>query len=140
ALWLTLRELQPHWMPAFQQGRFDYGKQTNRPLFALQAVGTKSALPTLVDLVRKNMVPAEGEESVLSLLAAIGGPAELSLVFERALSDKASVRLRVQLLAALEQTARQRGERPAGELKPLNALLQSKNDALLSSAARLAGL
>src|SRR5207253_3503045 len=46
----------------------------------------------------------------------------------------------VQLLAALEQTARLRGERPADDLKRLNPLLQSENDALLAGAARLAGL
>src|SRR5206468_874125 len=51
ALWLTLRELEPQWMPAFQAGRFNYGGKTNRLLFALQAVGTKNVLPTLVDLV-----------------------------------------------------------------------------------------
>ncbi len=87
ALWLTLRELQPYWMPALQEGRLDYGGQTNRLLFALQAAGTKSVLPTLVDLVKKNKVPAEGEEGVLTMIAALGSPAELGLVFDRAASE-----------------------------------------------------
>src|SRR5262249_28676772 len=66
ALWLTLRELEPHWMPVFQVAKLNYGGKTNRLLFALQAVGTKNVLPSLVDLVNKNLVPAEGLETVLT--------------------------------------------------------------------------
>src|SRR5262249_32492544 len=41
ALWLTCRELQPHWMPLLQQGRLTFGGNTRRLLFALQAVGSR---------------------------------------------------------------------------------------------------
>ena len=140
ALWLTLRELQPLWMPVFQQAKLDYGKRTNRLLFALQAAGAKSTLPTLVDLVRKGMVPAEGEEAVLVLIAALGGPAELSLVLDRVMANTTPPRLRVRLLTALEQAVRQRNERPGGDLKSLANLLKSENEAILAGAARLAGL
>ena len=44
ALWLTMRELEPEWMPALQQGKFNYGGNPRRLLFALQAAGTKDAL------------------------------------------------------------------------------------------------
>src|SRR5262249_32571624 len=47
-LWLTCRELEPQWMPALQQGKFDYGGNPRRLLFALQASGDKAALPSLV--------------------------------------------------------------------------------------------
>ncbi len=140
ALWLTLRESEPHWMPAFQASRLEYGGSTDRLLFALQAVETKNVLPTLLDLVRAGKVPAEGQEAVLLLIAAMGGPKDLALVFEKAAGDALPAAVRVRLLAELEHTARQRGERPAGDLKRLDALLQSENEALVAGAARLAGL
>ena len=94
ALWLTLRDLQPEWMPALEQGRFDYGGKTDRLLFALQAVGSKGALPTLVNLIKTGKVPKQGEEAVLTMIAALGGPAELGLVFDRACAETAPAPVR----------------------------------------------
>jgi putative heme-binding domain-containing protein len=140
ALWLTLRELEPQWMPALQQGRFDYGGKTDRLLFALQAVGSKSALPTLVSLVKAGKVPEQGEEAVLTMIAGLGGPTELALVFDRATKEGTPARLRTALLTALEHAARQRGQAPAGDLKPVGFFLNAEDDAVRSAAARLCGL
>jgi hypothetical protein len=52
ALWLTLRELEPQWMPALQQGRFDYGGNPRRLIFALQAAESRQGIGPLLDLVR----------------------------------------------------------------------------------------
>ena len=44
ALWLTLRELEPHWLPEFQSGKLTFGGDAKKLAFALNAVGLKSLL------------------------------------------------------------------------------------------------
>ena len=94
ALWLTMRELEPEWMPALQQGKFNYGGNSRRLLFALEAAGTKDVLGPLVKLVKDGKAPPDQEESVLTLIATLGGPKELALVLDRAIDGKAPARAR----------------------------------------------
>jgi putative heme-binding domain-containing protein len=138
-LWLTLRELQDQWIPALQAGRFRYGNNVRRLTFALQAVGSERVLAPLVGLVRSGKIPAENEEGVLTLLAGVGGPNELGLVLERGTSASAPAR-QARLLAALEESVRQRGVKPAGSLKGLLPLLKSADEPVRTGALRLAGL
>ncbi len=136
ALWLTARELEPVWMPALKRGEMPF-RDVKHLIFALQAVDSRDTMPTLVNLLKSGKVKKEQEVDVLALLAAAGGPNELALVFEEALSDEPT---RSRLLAALEQAARQRNVKPAGDLQRLETLLQSKDDATRAAACRLFGL
>ena len=114
ALWLTLRDLTPHWLPALEKGEFAAGDNPRTLLFALQSVGSREALKPLVALLQAGKVTPEREEGVLGLLAALGGPAELSLIFDRALATEGNTtRRQGNLLQLLDQAARQR-RREAG--------------------------
>ncbi|HVS35637.1 MAG TPA: PVC-type heme-binding CxxCH protein [Gemmataceae bacterium] len=139
ALWLTVRDLEPEWSPALQKGAFNYGGNPRRLLFALEATGTKDALGPLVKLVKDGKASPDQEESVLTLIAALGGPKELALVLDRALDDKAPAARRANLLTALARAAEERRARPAGDRGRIVALLKSDNDAARAAAARLAG-
>ena len=141
ALWLTARDLAPAWMPALQKGELEFRGNTRHLLFALQAVGSPNAVRPLVDLFRAGKVASERRENVLALIAELGGPAELGLLFD-ALTDKNATDAGQQamLLAALEQAARQRGVRPAGDPSRLARLLGDGDDAVRASALRTAGL
>jgi putative heme-binding domain-containing protein len=141
ALWLTARELEPHWMPALRTARLDFAGNTRHLLFALQAVGTEAGIKPLVNLIQAGQIAKERETHVLALLAAIGGPEELRLVFEQVLGAGATqAASQADLLAALEQAQRQRGVRPAGDLSHVGKLLGRDNDALRAVVARLVGL
>ena len=139
ALWLTLRDLQPFWLPALKEGRFDYSGKTKHLVFALQAVGTRDGLPMLIDLVQKGGVPADGEETVWTMIASLGGAKELTLVFDRATSEVPAA-LRVPLLAALERAVRDRKQKPARDLNRIETLLKAADEPTRAVAARLAGL
>jgi putative heme-binding domain-containing protein len=137
-LWLTMRELEPQWLPALQAGRFPADGNVRRLLFAVQASDSAAVVGAVVKVVREGKLPADSEDGALALLAARGGAAELALVLERAVSAEAPRRL--ALLAALEQAARQRGQRPAGELNEVAPLIEQKDEATRAAAVRLAGL
>jgi putative heme-binding domain-containing protein len=141
ALWLTVRELEPVWMPAFQKGQLDFGGDLRRLTFALQAAASPGAIKPLVDLVKPGKVSADREEGVLALIAGLGGPEELGMVFDRVLAgDPMPASERVHLLEALGQAAQQRRVRPAGDLARVGKLLTADSDALRAAAIRDGGL
>jgi putative heme-binding domain-containing protein len=139
-LWLTCRELEPQWMAALQQGKFDYGGSPRRLLFALQASGDKAALPSLVNLVKSGKVAADAEEGVLTLIGTLGGPKELALLLDRAVATEAPAKLRVALLQALAQATRDRGVKPEGNIERIAPLLKMDNESLAAAAVRLVGV
>jgi putative heme-binding domain-containing protein len=139
-LWLTLRELQSHWLPALQAGKFDFGGNVRRLAFALQAVGSERVVRPLTALVRGGKLAPDNQESVLALLAAVGGPGELALVMEKATREKTPPARQLRLLSALEESSRQRRVKPGGDNKPVVGLLASSDPGVKAAAARLAGL
>jgi putative heme-binding domain-containing protein len=138
SLWLTLRELGPHWLPALQAGRFK-AADSKQLLFALQAADSREVLRPLVELVRSGKAGAS-EAGVLTFLASLGGPSELSLLFDRVMESSRPIDERTSLLEALEQATRQRNVRPTGDLQGLVPLLREDNEGLRIVAARVAGL
>jgi putative heme-binding domain-containing protein len=140
-LFLTMRELEPQWVPALQKGQVDFSGDVRRLTFALQAAGPGTGARPLVELIRSGKVPPEREADVLALLAGLGGPAELGLVFDR-ITDGAKLTPegRARVLEALAQAARQRKVRPAGDPARVGQLLDAGDDAVRAAAARLAGL
>src|SRR5207244_3386644 len=96
-------------------------------IFALKAADANAAVPTLVSLLKSGKVKQAQQVDLLELLASAGGPNELSLVFERALTDESA---RPKLLAALEEASRKRNVKAAGDLTRLRPLLAAKHDDL----------
>ena len=58
-LTLTLMDLQARWLPALQAGKFDFGGNVPRLLYALKAAGSPQVVPALVRLEREGKI-AEG--------------------------------------------------------------------------------
>jgi putative heme-binding domain-containing protein len=139
-LFLTARELAPLWLPELQAGKLDFGGNPQHIVFALQAAGSASGVQPLVKLLKEGKVAKDREEQALTMLASLGGPAELTLVLDRALAKEGNTPGRqAALLAALEQAARQRNARPAGDLVRVEALLGSDNAGVRAVAVRTVG-
>ncbi|HTU89578.1 MAG TPA: PVC-type heme-binding CxxCH protein, partial [Gemmataceae bacterium] len=138
-LWLTMRELEPSWLPALQAGRFAPGN-SQQLLFALQSADSRAVLRPLVELVRSGKAGAS-ETGVLAFIATLGGSQELSLLLDRVAGGSSRpIAERTRLLEALEQATRLRNVRPAGDLARLLPLLKEDNEGLQSAAARVSGL
>lgn len=141
ALWLTARELAPSWLPEVQAGRVVFEGNTAHLVFALKAVGSPAVVKPLVDALRAGKIAKDQEESALTLIATLGEPADLGLVFDLAVAgDQMAPERRATLLAALGKAAEQRKVRPAGDLDRVRNILDSPNDAVRANAARAAGL
>jgi putative heme-binding domain-containing protein len=140
ALWLTARDLEPQWLPALQEGKLTFSNNVRHLTFALQASGSKAALKPLLDLLKAGKVEGEREVNVLSLVAALGGPAELAMIFDRVMGRDVNAARKAVLLDALEQAARQRGVKPPPDTEALGAMLTTDSEAVRVTVARLIGL
>ncbi len=139
AIWLTARDLQSVWLPALQAGKFDDGGKPDRLVFALSAVGSPAVAKPLVEALRSGTLAGEAQARALVLIASLGGPDELGMALELALSDKSPAAQRATLLDTLAQAYRQRKVTPKGDLARLAALLDAKDDAVKAAAARAIG-
>ena len=87
ALWLTVRELEPYWLPEFQAGKLTFGGDAKKLAFALSAVGNKDTVKPVVALIDGGKVPKENVHGLYLLLAQIGGPEELAKVLKHAVAE-----------------------------------------------------
>jgi putative heme-binding domain-containing protein len=118
-LWLTMRELEPYWMPEFKAGKLTFGGDPKKLAFALDAIGTKDAVKPVVELLRSGKVPKENVHGLWLLLARIGGPEELGKVLDRATEDRDVTPDQCNaLVQAVEHAVRTRKVGPPTSLLP----------------------
>ncbi len=134
ALWVTVRDLEPVWLPQFEAGRISLGGDVERVAFVLAASGKHSLLLPLVDRYRSGELDEEARAKVAQLIAATGTAKELRLVFDRCL-ETPSPGERATLLDHLMAAARTRRIKPSGGLEPLIELILDE-----PAAMSLAGL
>ena len=135
ALWLTLRELAPHWLPAVQAGTLDFGGDPKKLVFALQAAGTADIAAPLRKLLDGGKLTADRQREVLLALAKHGGPSDLGRVIKAAAQRPAEA---VRLLEAVEEAARVRKVGPPAEYD-LQPFMSLDGGPVYRPAARLAG-
>ncbi len=140
ALWLTVRELEPYWLPEFQAGKLTFGGDAKKLAFALNAVGNKDTVKPVVALIDGGKVPKENVHGLYLLLTQIGGPEELSKVLNYVAGDVGvTAAQRDELAQAVVEAIRTRKIAPPKQLSGLQSLLADR-DAARRSAMRIAGL
>ena len=116
ALWLTMRDLAPHWLPLVEKGEFNFNGNAKHLAFATKSAGATSAIPALVNLLAEGKVSEQDQAEVIQVIATLGGPNELKLVLDVAQADATPSARRVALFNELAETARRRNVKPAGDL------------------------
>jgi putative heme-binding domain-containing protein len=139
ALWLTAKELEPQWMPAFQKGRLDFGGNHRQLMFALESVGSELAAQSIRKLLASDKFRGR-ELSLFMLLARVGGPEDLGAVLEIPYKAALAPADTERLVDAVELSVRQRKIGPPKETESLTYLLRPKNSRIFQSTARLIGL
>lgn len=85
ALWATLRQLAPQWLPAAQAGTLDYGDDPSRLTFALRALDSADVLGPLFRLLEQESLPGEAagdpgiarQDGLLLQIASLADPGHL---------------------------------------------------------------
>lgn len=143
ALWQTCREQKDVWLPtvlAADSKSQLYEKPTHLE-FALRAVDEPAIVPPLVRLLNDGRLPEDRREGVLELVARLGAPQDLSMIFRRVLeSPNQDADQQLALLNALTSAATTRNVRPAGDLSLLDELLEAADERVASAAVKLLGV
>ena len=129
ALWVTIRELEQIWSPAFLAGEISFGGDPGRVAYVLAASEQKSLLRPLIDRFRQGDLDEQHRARVASLIAAAGAPADLRLLLEGALDDQPTGQ-RSTLLDLLLTAAEERELAPAGDLAGITALFDAEPAAI----------
>lgn len=141
ALWLTVRELEPVWMPALSNGSLDLSRNPRHLVYALQAVESANTVSFLRKILDDGRLSPDRKQDILELIAANGNAADLQIVWRNVVDESnTAANNRLRLLKQLEQAARQRNARPAGDLTEVGMLLQSDDTRMRAQALRLIGL
>ncbi|MFQ5734153.1 MAG: HEAT repeat domain-containing protein, partial [Planctomycetaceae bacterium] len=140
ALWLTARDLQSEWLPLLQAGKLNFDGRAERMVFALKAVGSPSVVQPMIKLLNRENLPARQANEILGVIAAVGGPKELRVVFDTALDKATPPRKRGALLSSLATAARRRRIKPAGGLTAVGRLLDDNNQTVQIAAVQCVGL
>jgi putative heme-binding domain-containing protein len=140
ALWLTVNDLQPYWLAELEAGRLDFGGNARYLTYAVQAAGSPRVVVPLLKLLESEKLPPERRESLLLLIAALGGPPQLRVVLDAALDAGAASDSRTALLNALTEATRMRKVQPAGPLEGISSLLDDADKTVRVAAIEAAGL
>ncbi|MDY3562278.1 c-type cytochrome [Gemmata sp. JC673] len=139
ALWLTVRELEPYWLPEFQAGKLTFGGDAKKLAFALNAIGNKDTVKPVLALIDGGKVPKENVRGLYLLLAQIGGAGEITKVLTHAGETDTPEAQRAELTQAVEDAIRTRKITAPKGAAALNPLLKGTG-AARRSAMRIAGL
>ncbi|HYH67094.1 MAG TPA: HEAT repeat domain-containing protein, partial [Urbifossiella sp.] len=140
ALWLTLRELEPQWMPEFKAGKLTFGGDPKKLAFALNAVGGADAVKPVLALIESGRVPAENVHGLWLLLARVGGPEEINRVLALAGRDSGvTPEQRAELVRAVEESVRLRRVGRPAQPNGLASLMTDPAVAVRGTTARIVG-
>ena len=141
ALWQTMRDLSPAWLPAVKEGKDVFGGDVERLTYALQAVSSPEVVPILLALIQEGKLPAGRVDEVLGLIAQLGGAKELGAIFAIIIDEKSklSAARKAALLDALVETSRLTKVLPAGDLGQLARLAEGPDARLIASVLRAGG-
>jgi putative heme-binding domain-containing protein len=109
------------------------------PASLLPADEPASAVGPLMKLYQGGRLPAERQPAVVEMICNRGNENDLRVVFDRILPpDGMAPPLRIKAIGWLNEAARTRKVKPAGDLTGLGALVGSSDAALRLAAVRLA--
>ncbi len=140
ALARTADDLQPLWAPALQAGQITFGGQRKQLEYAMQAARSPALLKKLIEQLKAGKLPADAEQNIANLTAAIGDKDDAGAVLDLVLNAKGDmVGRQAMLLEPMLRAARERQLQPAGDLARLKPLIDQKDEPLRAEAIRLAG-
>ena len=136
ALWRTCRLLEPHWLPAFQQGKLSFGNKADRMAFALKAIEKPETLGPLLETLRSPPF----DPAIARLAGKLGSAEQLSYLLEIVTAKDHPLMESAAL--GLVEAAADRQLRPKGDGKLLAAcktLVESNDHELVAAGCRLIG-
>jgi putative heme-binding domain-containing protein len=109
ALWLTIRETQPQWLPELNSGKLEFVNDPKKVMYVLKATENPALIAPLIKLLNEKKVAADQVVLVLELIGKYGQKEHLQLLWDQALADTDS---RAAIIKILYDTAKVRKIKP----------------------------
>lgn len=139
ALWLTCRELEPYWTPALVRGELQIESPPQALPFLLRATGSTAGTATLVEKIRQNALSGQAQSDALAVIADIGTPEQLGIIFDLALAKDVTAEQQHALLHVMFAAAVNRKLNPPRDLNQVAQLAASQNPAIRSGVVQCLG-
>jgi putative heme-binding domain-containing protein len=142
AIWLSLRETQDQWLPDVKAGKFDFGGDPKKLVFALQAAGETGVGGLLLKLVLDGKIKGDNYYPAMQAVIRLGDAKDVATVASL-LADTGDPKQLDELLPLVAAEV-QRRKLPAvpkvSELIPWNRLKGTFGSPGYCAALRLLGL
>ncbi|PQO43477.1 PVC-type heme-binding CxxCH protein [Blastopirellula marina] len=141
ALWSTLNDLAPAWLPKAVKGEVAIEKSPEKWLYAFAAVESGEVVAPALALLSAPNVADGARRQTLDLAAQRGNPEQLRRLLDIVLDETsaADAERRAELLNTLSSAFEKRKVKPAGDLTPVGELLDAHSDAVAIAAANAVG-
>jgi putative heme-binding domain-containing protein len=141
ALWQTVRELQPHWLPLLNAGQLEAAEHPRQLLFLLKSAGIAEGVPRLLELLQQPDAIADKDlPEVLETLVQFSTVEHLNAMLAYALAPESNTARAAQLLSVLRAVAERRQLKPEGDLNRAASLLTADSPTLREWGLRCLGL
>ena len=141
ALWYTLRQLAPYWIPAYQSNPSLFGEDDLKTTYALKSIEDPFAVHELTSRLVSDQIPDEYISDVVDLVISAGTEEDLNSIMDLAFENESRGAYKAaDFLNALETAASTYEKTPTGNKNDLLRVIQSGDELLKSQAAQLAGL
>jgi len=137
ALWQTVRELEPVWLPKLKTDANLLG-DAQKTAYALKSATGADAAALLTALYQKGQVPDDYQKDVLASIARVGKAEDLNILLDLAVGN--NNKNAAAQLAALEEAGNQRHVAPNKNPERIATLIGKDDEAVSLSAIRLIGL
>ncbi|MEI6343650.1 MAG: HEAT repeat domain-containing protein [Verrucomicrobiota bacterium] len=140
ALWLTVNDLAPHWIAAFESGAWKPEGREKQLEFALRALPPSQASGVLSRALASRPIDPSGTGPWIELIGMSGGPAELKSLVGTLATGQLKPEAAARAARALSEALRLRKLRVEGDSAALGALLDHASAAVRQAAAVWSGL
>lgn len=139
ALWLTCRDLEPVWTPALVDGSLSVESPPQALPFLLRSTGSAAGTAKLLETLKAGELTGQAKNDALQVIADIGSPDHLGVIFDLLLADKISAEERHAYLMTLAPAAINRKTQPSRDLGQISKLITNESPAVSAAAIRCLG-
>ncbi|MFN0067609.1 MAG: HEAT repeat domain-containing protein, partial [Limisphaerales bacterium] len=138
AAWLSVNDVADAWVTAIEAGQWQPEGRAQQLAFGLRSIPADKAARVLGKLLPEKLA-AEGSGSWIEIIGAAGGAAELDRLYTQTLAKGFNPAATARALNALNDAARNRDLRPAGDLAKVTTFFAAQSGEVRLASLRLAG-
>jgi putative heme-binding domain-containing protein len=134
ALWLTTKELAPHWRPAFEKGDMNFSGDAEQVAFAFAAVGAGAPVDLLMKDLYSGSIPDTRRARLVQLISGSANPEQTGRLAAAALAARDTATLQTLLTSTASRKLV-----PPVDPAALQPILKDEDAVLRRLALELAG-